>query len=294
MNSAREKGRVGLIGIGAMGFAMARNLIQRGYPVAVRDIRESVEEDARAHGMMVCGSPGEVAEACDPTLIVVVNAAQIDSVINGADGIARARVAGRTVILCSTIAPSDAARFAEQLAACAVQTIDGPISGGPARAADGSMSMMLAGSDSALVPWGALLADMAEKRFRVGTHHGDAAKAKLVNNLLAGINLVAAAEALALGMKLGLEPAMLYAVISASSGSSWVFQDRMRRAIDSDFHPRAATHILTKDVGLALDLAQGLDHETPLGRAALERLCSTIAGGWGDLDDAAVINTYLD
>lgn len=294
MNSAKERGRVGLIGIGAMGFAMARNLIERGYPVAVRDIRASVEEDARAQGMMVCRGPGEVVEVCDPTLIVVVNAAQIDAVISGADGIAQARAAGKTVILCSTIAPHDAVRFAAQLAASGVETLDGPISGGPARAADGSMSMMLAGSDSVLEPWNELLADMAEKRFRVGTQHGDAAKAKLVNNLLAGINLVAAAESLALGVKLGLDPAMLFALISASSGSSWVFQDRMRRAIDNDFQARAATHILTKDVGLALDLAQSVEHATPLGRVALERLRSTIAGGWGELDDAAVIKTYLD
>ena len=197
-------------------------------------------------------------------------------------------------MLCSTIAPQDTVQFAGRLAAHGLATIDAPISGGPARALAGTMSMMLAAPAATLAPWQPLLADLAGKRFVVSETIGDAAKAKLVNNLLAGINLVAGAEALALAARLGLDPRAMFEIINASSGASWIFEDRMARALAQDYSPaRAAAHILTKDVGLATALAASVAHPTPLGDAALARLRETVERGWADLDDAAVIKTYL-
>ncbi len=153
--------------------------------------------------------------------------------------------------------------------------------------------MMIAAPAATLAPWQAVFADLADKRFVIGTAIGDAAKAKLVNNLLAGVNLVAGAEALALSAKLGLDPRAMFELIRASSGASWVFEDRMARALTEDYTPpRAAAHILTKDVGLATALAASVGHATPLGDAALARLRETVARGWAALDDAAVIRTY--
>jgi 3-hydroxyisobutyrate dehydrogenase-like beta-hydroxyacid dehydrogenase len=155
------------------------------------------------------------------------------------------------------------------------------------------MSMMLAGDPSLLASLEPLFADLADKRFHISADMGDGAKAKLVNNLLAGINLVACAEALALAIKLGLDAQKIFKLIEASSGSSWIFQDRMARALADDFAPRAAAHILTKDVGLATAMAAGIGAPTPLGEVALAHFKETLALGWGELDDAAVIKTYL-
>ena len=285
---------VGIIGIGAMGMAIAKNLRNRQYDVVVRDIRPEAEAQARALGMAVCPTPAVLALQADVVIVVVVNAQQIGEVLFGADGVCLPQpgARARTVLVCSTIAPADTIAFAERLAAHGIALLDAPISGGPNRAEAGTMSIMLAGSAAVLSGVQDLLAAMAEKRFVVSDVIGDAAKAKLVNNLLAGINLVAGAEALALGMKMGLEPNKLFEIISASSGSSWVFQDRMARALKDDFTPHAYAHILTKDVTLATAMADAVDYDTPLADAALARFKETVARGWAELDDAAVLKTY--
>lgn len=287
---------VGIIGIGAMGMAIAKNLRNRNYDVVVRDVRTEAETEARTLGMTVCASPAALALQADVVIVVVVNAQQIGEVLFGTDGVCLPQQAAkaRTVMLCSTIAPADTIAFADRLAGHGIATLDAPISGGPNRAEAGTMSIMLAGDGAALSDVQDLLAAMAEKRFHVSGVIGDAAKAKLVNNLLAGINLVAGAEALALGMKMGLEPNKLFEIISASSGSSWVFQDRMARALKDDFTPHAYAHILTKDVTLATAMADAVGYDTPLGDAALAHFKETVARGWAELDDAAVLKTYQE
>jgi 3-hydroxyisobutyrate dehydrogenase len=283
---------IGIIGIGAMGMSIAKNLHRRNYKVVVRDIRPEAEREARGLGVTICASPAALARLADLVVVVVVNAQQIDEVLFGADGVAQAKANAKCVMLCSTIAPEDTIRFARRLEQHGIATIDAPISGGPARAETGAMSMMIAGNAAAIAQWEEILAAMAEKRFRISENIGDGAKVKLVNNLLAGINLVAGAEALALGMKLGLDPHKLFDTICASSGASWVFQDRMARVLQNDFTPRAFAHILTKDVTLATAMADAAQYDTPLGDAALARFKETVRRGWAELDDAAVIKTY--
>lgn len=287
-----ERSRIGIVGIGAMGLPIARHLRSRGHTILVRDIRAEAEQEARALGMQVCESPRALAQACELVIVVVVDAAQIESVLFGEAGVVTSQGGATTVMLCSTIAPHDTAAFAQRLAAHGIATIDAPISGGPARALAGTMSMMVAAPPATLAPWQQLLAEMAAKRFELGATIGDAAKAKLVNNLLAGTNLVAGAEALALAEKLGLDARRMFEIVNASSGASWIFEDRMARALDDDFEPRAAAHILTKDLGLATSLAAGVRQPTPLGDAALVKFRETVERGWAALDDAAVLKSY--
>jgi putative dehydrogenase len=285
--------RVGVIGVGAMGMAMAHNLHAKGYKVWARDIRVQAHDEAHAGGLTVATSPRSLAMQTQLVIVVVVNSQQIDEVLFGADGVVHAAKGAKTVMLCSTIAPQDTISLAARLATHGIATIDAPISGGPARALAGTMSMMIAATAQTVAPFKTLIADLADKRFVVSETVGDAAKAKLVNNLLAGINLVASAEALALSTKIGLDAQAMFEIIRASSGASWVFEDRMARALIEDYSPpRAAAHIITKDMGLATAMAASVEHQTPLGDAALARLRETVARGWADLDDAAVIKTY--
>jgi len=284
----------GIVGIGAMGMGIARNLHGRGYSVRGHDIRPQPMAQAQALGIATCGSSAAVGREADVALVVVVNAQQIEDVLFGPDGLVQPGMRVKTVLLCSTIAPEDSVRLAQRLAQHGIAAIDAPISGGPGRAEQGTMSMMIAGDPGAIAGCDALLQALAAKRFVLGPNIGDAAKAKLVNNLLAGINLVAGAEALALGMEIGLAPQQLFDIITASSGNSWVFEDRMSRALANDFEPRAYAHILTKDMTLATGMAAAAGYPTPLGDAALERFRETLRRGWSELDDAAVLKTYQE
>jgi 3-hydroxyisobutyrate dehydrogenase len=288
-----QRNSIGIIGIGAMGFAMATNLYRRAHVLQVHDIDPKAVAAAEAHGIPACDSPAALAAQCDLIAIVVVDAAQIDDVFFGRNGIARAarHEPPPTVMICSTIAASDTERFHDRLADHGLALLDAPISGGPARAARGTLSMMLACEQALFGRFEPVLREMAGTLFYVGEKVGDAARTKLVNNLLAGINLVAGAEALALGARLGLDKRALFEVIKASSGASWIVADRMARALDGDYAPRARSVILTKDVGLALQMADAAGVDTPLGHAALRLFEATVANGLGELDDAAVIKS---
>jgi 3-hydroxyisobutyrate dehydrogenase len=282
-----------VIGIGAMGMPIAKNLHRKGFSVAVRDIRSLAHEEAIAFGMPAFDSPALLAKTATHLIVVVVNVAQIREALFGEHGVTSIRGPVRTVLLCSTIAPQDTVDVANRLADFGIRAIDAPISGGPERASQGTMSMMLAGDTQTIADCEDVLAAMSDKRFLISEVIGDGARMKLVNNLLAGINLVGSAEAFALGTRLGLDPACIYEVITASSGASWVFEDRMARVLRDDFKPRAFAHILEKDVGLAVAMAQEAGSATPLGESALARFRQMLLQGMGQLDDAAVVKTYL-
>lgn len=284
--------RVGIVGVGNMGLNMARRLLDGGYEVHARDIRPEAEAEAARYGALVEPSPAALARTVDVVLIVVVDAAQIERVLfEPASGAIETLRTGQTVVLSSTIAPRDAAGFAGRLAARGVDCLDAPISGGPKRAREGTISLMCAGGAEARDRLRPVLERLASRVFTISETPGDAAKAKLVNNLLAAINLVAGASALALSARVGLDQKAMYALICASSGHSWVFADRMGRALADDYEPRAHAHILTKDLGLALDMAAEAGVDSPLGAYALEVFRRTCALGWADRDDAAVLKT---
>ena len=154
------------------------------------------------------------------------------------------------------------------------------------------MSIMLAGPDAALQAAGPVLDAIAGRRFVISPRHGDGARAKLVNNLMAGIHLMAGAEALALAARLGLDPRQMSELIGASSGQSWMFDDRMPRALAGDFAARAQAHVLTKDLTLANQAAADAGVELPLGAVARDQLRATCEGGWRTEDDAATLKYY--
>lgn len=290
---------IGVIGIGVMGMPMARRLLANGFEVGVRDLRDAVTDAAAGLGMAVAASAAELAARVRLNIVMVVDAVQIEAVLFGETGVvaglsqaSAATSAQSTIMLCSTIGPADAASFAQRLAVHGIAMIEAPVSGGPLRALQGTLSMMLAGAPATLERVGLVLATLADRRFDIGTRIGDAAKVKLVNNLLAGANLVAAAEAMALGRRMGLEGRALFDVINQSSGASWIFNDRMARVLANDFAPRAALTLLAKDLTLAIALAESVGQPTPMGSAALAMFQRAIDTIGGEFDDAAIIAAY--
>ncbi|MBI3368959.1 MAG: NAD(P)-dependent oxidoreductase, partial [Burkholderiales bacterium] len=176
------------------------------------------------------------------------------------------------------------------LAERGIDTIDAPMSGGPARARDGTMSLMLVCADAVFDRHAALLGDLSSRLFRVGTRCGDGARTKLVNNLLAAVNLAGAAEAIALAQRLGLDAARTLDVIGQSSGQSWIGGDRMARALDGDFAPRAHCSLLAKDTRLALAMAASAGVTPALGEQAAALFQAACNAGYADDDDARLLS----
>lgn len=285
---------IGVIGAGSMGMAIALNLQQQGYGLVIRDTRSEVENTARTHGMDVATSPAELAAKSDFILIIVVNAAQAHHVLFGSDGVSQIAPDNKTIMLSPTIAPDDTEIISQQLIALGFSVLDAPVSGGPVRARAGTMSLMLAGDETIIDRHSDVLQAMSDRIFRLGSRLGDGARYKLINNLVAGINLVAASEAVALAKHMGLDTEKMVALMSASSGQSMMLDDRLPRALANDYAPRAHAHILTKDVALGLRMAQSAGMDLPMADHALEIFKATLARGFDDLDDSAVLQTLLD
>ncbi len=278
--------RVGVAGIGRMGLPIAQRLAACGHAVTVLDVDPA--RVALARPLPAAADAAALAAACDVLLVVVVDAAQTRDVLFGTGGAAAAMRRGQTVLLCPTIGPDDTEAIAAALAARGVDTVDAPMSGGPARARDGSMSLMVACADAVFARVEPLLRDMAGRRFRVGTRPGDGARTKLVNNLIAAVNLAGAAEALALATRLGLDPALTLRVVEASSGQSWIASDRLPRALAGDETVHAATALLAKDAALAMAMAGRAGGEPAVGAAAAAVFARACAEGAAAADDSVL------
>lgn len=273
-----------LIGIGAMGLPIALNLRDRGHAVRVCDI--NAERLALASGCTAAATPAQAAAGADAVVVCVVDAAQTEAVLGGPQGLLQALPAPRAVLLCPTIAPQDVQRLAGLLEARGIDALDAPMSGGPQRARDGTMSLMVACAEPLFTHWQPLLAQMATRLFHIGTQAGDGARTKLINNLLAAINLAGAAEAMALAERIGLDPARTWAVVEQSSGQSWIGSERLQRALAGRTEVQAQIGLLAKDSALALQMAAGAGQALSVGPAAAALFAAAVAAGWSARDDA--------
>jgi putative dehydrogenase len=283
---------VGLIGLGAMGQGMAQSLRRGGHNVHVHDVRMEAARAFAAQGGVACGSPADVASKCEVVISVVVNAAQTEQVLFGPGGAAAAMPRGGVFVMCSTVDPNWSMALEERLAGLGLLYLDAPISGGAARAAAGEMTMMTAGRPEAYDQVGDLLEAMAAKVYRLGDRAGNGSKVKIINQLLAGVHIAAAAEAMALGLREGVDPAALYDVITHSAGNSWMFENRMPHVLKADYTPLSAVDIFVKDLGLVLDTARATKFPLPLASTAHQMFMQASAAGHGREDDAAVIKIF--
>jgi 3-hydroxyisobutyrate dehydrogenase len=284
--------RVGLIGLGAMGAGMAASLRRAGMAPHVFDIRPGVAQAFAQDGGTACASVAELATACDVVVSVVVNAQQTEDVLFGAGGAASAMKPGSVFVMCSTMDPNVSIAFEQRLQALGLLYLDAPISGGAAKAASGQMTMMTAGTPAAYARCGAALDAMAAQVYRLGDRAGAGSKVKIINQLLAGVHIAAAAEAMALGLREGVDAAALYEVITHSAGNSWMFENRMAHVLAADYTPLSAVDIFVKDLGLVLDTARATKFPLPLASTAHQMFMQASSAGFGREDDSAVIKIF--
>jgi len=287
-----RKPSVGVIGLGSMGMGVARTLVSKGFPTHAFDIRAAARNAITKAGGTAHRNPAELAEQCDIVIVLVVNANQTSDVLLGKNGALTALKPGSVVIASATVPPEFAGWLGQGLAHHGILMIDAPVSGGAARAAKGELSIMASGDPKAFRKAKSVLDAIAAKVYRLGDTCGMGSKVKMINQLLAGVHIASACEAIAMGIRSGADPKVLYEVISNSAGSSWMFQNRVPHILDGDYTPLSAVSIFVKDLGIVLDTAKAMNFPAPLTAAAHQLYLSAAGAGLAGEDDSAVIKVY--
>jgi 3-hydroxyisobutyrate dehydrogenase len=283
---------IGVIGLGAMGKGMASSLRRAGHHVGVCDVRFDAAEAFAKEGGTAHKTPADLAKHVDIIVSVVVNADQTEQVLFGENGAAAHLKAGSLFIMCSTVDPNWSVALEKRLNDMGLLYLDAPISGGAAKAASGQMTMMTSGQAAAYAKAGNALESMAANVYKLGDRAGYGSKVKIINQLLAGVHIAAAAEAMALGLREGVAADALYEVITNSAGNSWMFENRMAHVIKGDYTPLSAVDIFVKDLGLVLDTARATKFPLPLSATAHQMFMQASTAGHGREDDSAVIKIF--
>lgn len=284
--------RIGVIGLGAMGMGVARSLLRAGFEVHACDLRAELRDAIAADGARAHATPAALAEQVEALIVLVVNAEQTDAALFGEHGVTSTLRPGGIVMASSTVAPHYAEELGERLAAAGFGMLDAPVSGGAARAASGEMTVMASGRPELFDAMSEVLDAIAGKVYRLGDAPGMGSKLKMINQLLAGVHIAAATEAMALGIRAGIDPHTLYDVISNSAGNSWMFGNRVPHILAGDYTPLSAVNIFVKDLGIVVDSARKLTFPLPLTSSALQMFIATSAAGFGGDDDSAVIRMF--
>ncbi|KAF9587055.1 hypothetical protein IFM89_039741 [Coptis chinensis] len=283
--------RIGFIGLGAMGFGMATHLVKSKFCVSGYDVYKPTLSRFENAGGLVGNSPAEVAKDVEVLIIMVTNETQAESVLYGNLGALSALPAGATVILSSTVTVGFVSQLALRLQdeKKDFMLVDAPVSGGAARASTGELTIMASGTDEALKRAGSVLSALSEKLYIIKGGCGAGSSVKMVNQLLAGIHIASAAEAMAFGARLGLNMRMLFEIIMNCEGMSWMFGNRVPHMLESDYTPYSAIDIWLKDLGIVSQECSSRKIPVPLATVALQQYISGSAAGWGRLDDSAVV-----
>src|ERR1041385_95677 len=258
------KPKIAVIGLGSMGFGMATSLHRKGYEVTGCDVAADSVARFVKDGGKGAATPAEAAKGADIVISVVLNAAQTETILFGKDGVADTLAKGAVFVSSATMDPDVARRLAKQLEPTGRLYLDAPISGGAQRAVQGELTILASGSAAAFARARPALDAMAAKLYELGDAAGQGAAFKMINQLLAGVHIAAASEAMAFAAKQGLDIRKVYEVITASAGNSWMFENRMPHVLDGDYTPRSAVDIFVKDLGIIQDMARTAKFPVPV------------------------------
>jgi 3-hydroxyisobutyrate dehydrogenase len=291
-DAAANRRTVAVIGLGSMGGGMAGSLVRAGFDVVGFDVSEASLDRLTGQGGRTAASPGEAAADADIVVSVVVNAAQTERILFAEDGVAAKLRPGAVFVSCATMAPEVARQLAERLESAGRLYLDAPISGGAARAASGELTMLASGSPEAFTAARPALDAMVAKLYELGDEPGTGSAFKMINQLLAGVHIAAACEAMTFAAKQKLDLGKIYEVITASAGNSWMFENRMPHVLEGDYSPLSAVEIFVKDLGIIQDMARNERYPVPMAAAALQMFLAASGSGMGRDDDASVARIY--
>jgi 3-hydroxyisobutyrate dehydrogenase-like beta-hydroxyacid dehydrogenase len=282
---------IAIIGLGSMGYGIATSILRAGHKAFGFDVNPAQTARFVTDG----GSAGtlpEIAPSLNAVVVVVLNAAQTESVLFGPQGVAPLLPKGAAVIACATVPPDFARDMAARCAALGLHYLDAPISGGSAKAAMGKLSIMASGTPAAFAAARPVLEATAETVFELGDSAGAGSAMKAVNQLLAGVHIAAMAEALTFGMTQGVTPDKFLEVIAKCAGTSWMLENRAPHIVAGDYTPHSSVNIWPKDLGIVLDIARDAKFAAPITAAAMQQFLAAAGQGLGAEDDAAVAKVY--
>jgi 3-hydroxyisobutyrate dehydrogenase-like beta-hydroxyacid dehydrogenase len=280
--------KVAVIGLGSMGYGMAQSCLRAGHEVWGVDVNAEAMARFAGEGGRDGALPGDL----DVVLLVVLNAAQTESVLFGESGVVAGLRPGTVVISCATVSPEFARDMAARCTQAGVSYLDAPISGGAVKAAQGALSVMASGTAEAFEAARPVLDAVAETVFELGHEAGPGSAMKAVNQLLAGVHIAIMGEALTFGMTQGVSPQQFVEVISKCAGTSWMLENRAPHIVAGDYTPRSQINIWPKDLGIVLDVAKAAGFSAPITAAALQQYMVAVGMGLGAEDDAAIAKVY--
>jgi 3-hydroxyisobutyrate dehydrogenase-like beta-hydroxyacid dehydrogenase len=289
----RELQSAGFIGLGAMGVPMAKRIVSAGFDLSVFDVRPESADPLVELGARRAGSPREMAEGAEALVLMVVNSEQVEEVLFGGEGAAEVLSPESVVVVMSTVGPEAVRGIEERLAGRGVRLLDAPVSGGVARAERGDLLIMAGGPAELFEELKPLLEAMGSTVAHCGGSVGDGQSVKLVNQLLCGVHIAAAAEALAYAEALGLDPRSVFETIRHGAANSFMLEDRGERMLEREFVPaKSALDIFVKDMGLVREAAGEQDFRTPLADAVHRLYEEGSSLGLGGEDDSGVVRVF--
>lgn len=283
--------QIEFVGLGAMGTPMALNLARRQFHVRGFDMRPGAADALTRDGGEAAASAAEAAKDADGLVLMVVNAEQAASVLFDA-GAADALNKGAVVLLMATCAPAAVKRIGADLEAHGLRLLDAPVSGGVKGATGGTLTIMCGGPDETFALAKPILDALGDKVFHVGPEVGQGAAVKAVNQLLCGVHIAVAAEAMAMAEKAGLDGRLMLQILGNSAAASWMLNDRGPRMFDADPPVASAVDIFVKDLGIVLDAGRASKVALPLAAAAHQMFLAASGMGIGAKDDSHVVETY--
>ncbi len=292
VSTGMRSDKIAVIGLGAIGYGVAASLARGGWPVVGADTNPSAAAQFAGEFGNASESSREAASGADVVILVLVNAAQCEAVLFGDAGALAATAPNALIMSCVTMDPAQARSIGARIEAAGRAFLDTPTSGGPSRAAEGALTLLVSGRQDAMKRAEPIFDAIASKVYRLGDEAGLGSGFKMINQLLAGVHIAAACEAMAFAKKLGLDLTKVYEVITGSAGNSWMFENRVPHILDNDYAPKSAVNIFTKDLGIVSDMARAASFPTPLAASALQMFLMTAASGMGRDDDASVARLY--
>lgn len=282
---------IGFIGLGAMGLPMAQILARKGLRVRGFDINPKAMAALQAGGGVPVRSAAEACQDADLLILMVVNAQQAEAVLFEA-GALQAMKQNGVVCLMATSAPEAVSSLSKRVEAANRRFVDAPVSGGVGGATAGTLSIMAACQPATFEAVRPVLELLGDKLFHVGDTPGQGAAVKTINQLLCGVHIAVAAEALSLARKMQLDPDVLLEILGGSAASSWMLRDRGPRMVGPDPEVKSAVDIFVKDLGIVLQAGQHAKVALPLAALAHQMFLATSGRGLGSADDSQVIQSY--
>jgi len=283
-----DKKRVGFIGLGVMGKAMATHIARDGYPLTVFDIQKEPLAEMEKLGARIAGNTGEVGRDSDTVIVMVRDYQQVKDVGFPPGGVLSGMRQGTVLIITSTITPQDVIEVESVARERGVSVIDSPVSGGRIRAEDASLALMVGGDDAVVKENEDILKAMGSNVFHVGKV-GQGQAMKIINQILVSANIASVAEAMVMAEKLGINLQTMYDVITKGAGTSEVLQMMGPSMLAKDFTPRATVDIFVKDTGIIMDTVRALDISLPVFSAVYQVYRMARARGFGPKDATSVL-----